>query len=614
MPQVKKSENWDGVPAPSLPPGWHADPGFQTSNALARSGPNSLRFFSPGATGYIWWTGATDGFGGNARVTADLYFGGLAYDQEWVFLARFDPVAMNAYALLASPAGGLYDGVGLYRIQGGYYTPIGGPVAVGQLQVGAWYTLALETSNTSILAFLRRQSDGYWYNQFAGWVPYRVAAVQTTDAFVTGAGYAALGAHQDAVENNPIYSDNFLFEDLRPDAGILLKKRRRPAAPVPVKKKRKRGWQWFFPAMKPPPPPSAEWWQCSNDSFCQYAQACQPTPPDPAGALCLIRYGIRGGPVVQVPYQTGIYHVSEPAAQAPWPAGRWVVRLNVWTPDNPPGTWVWDAVYICRVNTACVNQATIASATGLGIDCSVAGVYSVALDGVADPNANPADSFYILYQFAISGGGGVQPSVKLDQPITTPFTYFTPIDEYIPDRVSFNHSWQLRLPKNAARAVTRRKFRIVPSLLTPQPPQTGPLNPSLQRRRRRRVWEERRRGANPFPRQPAKHRKGDGAVVVRLSPVPVWPLALSPKPRKRRPARPVPRYRRLARWAPLAPLFLPPRDPMVAKALVEEGLQASALTAEVNAGMALVVEALAGQAATVLGDLPNTQPLRPTAR
>ena len=611
MPQVKKSENWDGVMAPALPLGWQADPGFQTSNAVARSGANSLRFFYPGYTGYIYWTGTADGFGGNAQVTADFYFGAAVYDQEWLILTRYDPVGKNGYALLASPPGAAYDGVGLYRVQNGVYTQISPQGAVGQLVPGNWYTLQLATSGSIIIAKLRRVSDGYWYNQLAGWVPYQVNCVQGTDSAITSAGYAALAATQSASENMPLYSDNFLFEDLRPDTGILLKKRRRPAVPVPVKKKRKRGWQWFSPVLKPPPPPSADWWQCTNDSFCGFAQACQPTPPDPAGVVCLVRYGVRGGPVVSFPQATGIYHVSEPAAQAPWPAGQWRVRLNVVA--LAPSGWTWDSVYICRVNTACQNQATIASASCLNLDVHAPGIYSVTLNGTSDPNANPADSFYIAYGF-LPGGAGPNPQVMLDQPITTPFTYFSGLDQFIPDRVGFNHSWQLRQPHNANRAVTRRKFRIVPSLLIPQPPSTGPFDPSLFRRRRRRVWEERRRGNNPPPRMGASRRKGGNIIGTELSPKPPWPPALFPKPRKRRPPRPVPRYRRIPRWAPLAPFFVGPDDPMVSKALLQESLQASVLTAELNTGTALVVETLFAQAATILGDLPNTQPLRPTVR
>ncbi len=611
MPQVKKSENWDGVAAPALPLGWHADPGFQTSNALSRSGANSLRFFYPGNAGYIYWTGTTDGFNGNARVTADVSFGGVAAEQQWILLVRYDPAAVNGYALVAEPAGSLLDGLAIYKILGGAFYPVSGQVAAGQIAPGAWYTLALEAFNTSLIAYLRRVSDGYWYNQIAGWVPYRTGAAQGIDNTLTGAGYAALAAAQNGAENNPLYSDNFLFEDLRIDTGMLLKRRRRPLPPVPVKKKRKRGWQWFSPVLRPPPPENSNWWQCSNDSFCQYRQACQPTPPDPSGVVCLVRYGVRGGPVVSLPQAAGIYHVSEPAAASPWPAGPWVVRLNV--AAQAPAGWTWDSVYICRVNTACQNQNLIASATGLGLDVSAPGVYAVTLDGVADPAADPADSFYIAYGF-VPGGAGPNPQVMLDQPITTPFTYFYPIDQYIPDRIGFNHSWRLRLPKNAAAAVTRRKYRIPPVLFVPQPPATGPFHASLYRRRRRRLWEERRRGVNPYPRQPAKHRKGDGVIVGNLSPVPAWPSALFPRPRKRKPARPAPRRHPPARWPPLAPLFVGPDDPMVAKAVVQENLQAAALTAEVNGGSALVVEALAARASTVLGDLPNTQPLRPSAR
>ncbi len=605
MPQVKKSENWDGVTAPALPGGWSASPGFQTANALSRSSPNSLRFFYPGGGGLIWWTGTTDQFSGNARVTADLVFTGLNQACGWDLLLRLSADTSSYYFVNLEPPGSAIDGITLFKTVQGVQTQLGSTVGVGQIALNTWYTVTLQTSGQSVLAYVRRVSDGYYYNGFSGWVPSKVVAIQTNDSSLTGPGYAGHGAYQVEAENNPLYSDNFLFEDLSPDVGILLKRRRRPAVPVPVKKKRKRGWQWFSPVLKPPPPDDSNWYQCSNDSFCQYQQACQPNPPDPAGAVCLIRYGVRGGPVVSFPQATGIYHVSEPAAQAPWPAGTWTVRLNVYA--LAPSGWTWDSVYICRVNTGCVNQATIASATGLGLDVSVPGVYSVSLQGVADPNADPADCFYILYQF-LPGGAGPNPQVKLDQPITTPFTYFNPIDQFVPDHTGLIKSALLRQPHKPSPAL-RRKLRIPANLLIPQPPATGPFHPSLFRKRRRMVWGVIRRDNTPYPRGGHFLRAITDVIVGFLAKPAPWPVALFPRPRHRRPARPIPRFRRLPRWSPLTPLFVRADKAMLAKALVEENLQAAALTIEKLPGTALVVETLSGNISIVLGDVLRPIPV-----
>jgi hypothetical protein len=606
MPQVKKSENWDGVTAPALPGGWHADPGFQTSNALFRSSPNSLRFFAPGNASFLYWTGTTDNFGGNARLTADVLFTGVRVQANWELLLRYNPATQSAYVLNLEPPGSVYDGITLFKVVNGAYTQLGTTVGAGQLALNAWYTAQLVAFNNTLTAYVQRVSDGYWYNGFSGWGPAKVVAAQATDGSLTGAGFAGLEAEMSANENNPFYSDNFLFEDLSPDAGILLKRRRRPASPVPVKKKRKRGWQWFYPALKPPPPDIAQWYQCSQDSNCGIMQACQPVMPGPLSKPCLIRYGVQGGPTILCDNNSSLVHVSEPAAQAPWPAGTWVVRLNVLSPGTSGSTW--DSVYICRVDTGCNNQSTIASATGLAIDIHQPGGYSVTLQGAADAGASATDSFYIAYGFLNHGPPNQNLTIKLDQPIDTPFVYFTPIDGGVLDRRGLKNSAALRQP-HKPHASLRRKLRLPAALLTPQPPATGPFATALFRRRRPRVSPSIRKDNTPFPRGGSFVRRLDQVFAVNLSPPPNLPTALFPRPRKRRPTRPVPRYRRSARWLPLAPVFVGSDKAMIAKGQVEENLQAAGFTLESLPSTALVAETMSGSAAIILGDVLRPLPV-----
>ena len=66
-------------------------------------------------------------------------------------------------------------------------------------------------------------------------------------------------------------------------------------------------------------------------------------------------------------------------AGSTWGAGDWTINVN-FTTGNMNATWA--SCFICRVNSSCVNQATIGSATGLGLPTS-SGAQNTVISGAA---------------------------------------------------------------------------------------------------------------------------------------------------------------------------------------------------------------------------------------
>lgn len=101
-----------------------------------------------------------------------------------------------------------------------------------------------------------------------------------------------------------------------------------------------------------------------------------------------------------------------------WNAGTWTWRLNV-TSSNMFITL--ERVYICRVNSSDTNQATIGSATGLGLSLGSTGVLSGNITGSAQ---TPSAGDYVGIFFVVSNSNmnNQQISYTPDQVINSPFT------------------------------------------------------------------------------------------------------------------------------------------------------------------------------------------------
>jgi hypothetical protein len=85
-----------------------------------------------------------------------------------------------------------------------------------------------------------------------------------------------------------------------------------------------------------------------------------------------------------------------------WGAGDWTINLNISTGNMAV---VWDAVYICRVNSSYVSQATIGSSTGLAKNLAATGVQTATVSGSSQtPSAGDKAVVVLLFNNSVMGG------------------------------------------------------------------------------------------------------------------------------------------------------------------------------------------------------------------
>lgn len=101
-----------------------------------------------------------------------------------------------------------------------------------------------------------------------------------------------------------------------------------------------------------------------------------------------------------------------------WDSGTWTWRFNVTTANM---NITLRSVYICRVNSSGVNQATIGSSTGLSVSLGTTGVKSGTISGSAQtPNAGD----YVVIVYVTENGAmstqsaGVTPDQLTDSPFS----------------------------------------------------------------------------------------------------------------------------------------------------------------------------------------------------
>ena len=104
-----------------------------------------------------------------------------------------------------------------------------------------------------------------------------------------------------------------------------------------------------------------------------------------------------------------------------WGPGTWTVLLNVTTAQS--GTSItWTDVFICRVNSSGVSQATIASKTALAIALSTTGVKTATVTGGLAQVPNAGDKVYAVLAFTNSSSSQARTfSFTPNQTISGPF-------------------------------------------------------------------------------------------------------------------------------------------------------------------------------------------------
>lgn len=112
------------------------------------------------------------------------------------------------------------------------------------------------------------------------------------------------------------------------------------------------------------------------------------------------------------------------ASGSTWAAGTWTVRLNITTANS---ALTLEDIFICRVNSSGVSQATIGSLSSIAASLGATGVISKSITGAAQtPSAG--DKVYIVFSFTNSNSMTTQSAAfTADQLIDSPFTGVSPI-------------------------------------------------------------------------------------------------------------------------------------------------------------------------------------------
>lgn len=110
-----------------------------------------------------------------------------------------------------------------------------------------------------------------------------------------------------------------------------------------------------------------------------------------------------------------------PAHATAWTAGQWSLRWKTGATIQGGASITWDETWICRVNSSCNSQATIASITGQAISLSPNTTYGVSITGAQQVHAS-GDKIYIIIGIkntnAIDGYDVTMvPSVDIETPI-----------------------------------------------------------------------------------------------------------------------------------------------------------------------------------------------------
>ncbi len=101
-----------------------------------------------------------------------------------------------------------------------------------------------------------------------------------------------------------------------------------------------------------------------------------------------------------------------------WNAGTWTIHLNVTTAN---ALIILDGLDICRINSGCLSQASIASATTLDISLSTTGVKTATVAGSAQ-TPSLGDKVMVLLSFSNDGDPtsfDYTPNSTIDSPFTS---------------------------------------------------------------------------------------------------------------------------------------------------------------------------------------------------
>lgn len=161
-----------------------------------------------------------------------------------------------------------------------------------------------------------------------------------------------------------------------------------------------------------------------TDTSTTLAQACSAIAVSGGGARAASPTGTLGSGAVSTNNQNSGTHNAKigfewtPDSGTTWGAGTWTIRLNVTTGNN---NLQIQNIYVCRVNSSGVNQATIGSLTSQNVTAS-AGVKTFNVTGAAQ---TPSAGDQVRIVLTVQNSSGVMNqsfSWTANQVIDTPFS------------------------------------------------------------------------------------------------------------------------------------------------------------------------------------------------
>jgi hypothetical protein len=227
MPTTVKTENWDGVSAPSIPSGWvTTGTSVVTSTSNPRSSPNVLAYPS-GTTGQSTtiWGVQPDGIVADSIVSSYLYANSaLTAKLNFQLYSRYSgssgastPLgSANCYVAIVVFNNGGASGLILDKFVGGSETVLVGPVFPSAFVTGQYYKLVLSCIGTTISVQAQRDSDSKWLDNTGTWVT-DVSGLTTcasvTDSSVSQSGYSGVGWFTSATTNGQGQWDDWVLQD-----------------------------------------------------------------------------------------------------------------------------------------------------------------------------------------------------------------------------------------------------------------------------------------------------------------------------------------------------------------------------------------------------------------
>lgn len=123
-----------------------------------------------------------------------------------------------------------------------------------------------------------------------------------------------------------------------------------------------------------------------------------------------------------------------------WSSGTWTIRWNVTTANM---NVTWGSVFICRVNSSCLNQQTLGSSTSVAVSLGTTGAKSTTVSVSAATSPSATDRIVIIYSLFASMAG---------QSVTCSPSEINSIDDglaaaaadWLPSRASYGQYARLR--------------------------------------------------------------------------------------------------------------------------------------------------------------------------